>query len=58
MPRSTSSSTRRFASPETAVRTGRDVASELAYLTRALKALSLRDSISRLRSRPQWGVDA
>ncbi|MGH3432503.1 MAG: ATP-binding protein, partial [Thermocrispum sp.] len=31
--------------------TGRDVAAELAYLTRALKAPSLRDAIDRLADR-------
>jgi len=41
----------RSASTDNDVRTGRDVASELEYLTRALKAPSLRDSVPRLAER-------
>ena len=37
--------------PAKAPATGRDVASELAYLTRALKAPSLREAVGRLAER-------
>ena len=44
--------TRTTTSPRTAVaKTGRDVSSELEFLTRALKAPTLRDSIQRLAER-------
>src|SRR5688500_16233823 len=41
----------RTATKTTAAKTGRDVTSELEYLTRALKAPTLRESISRLAER-------
>src|SRR5215813_1790312 len=40
-----------MATTKTATATGRDVTAELAYLTRALKAPTLRDSIARLAER-------
>jgi DNA replication protein DnaC len=40
-----------MATTKTTPATGRDVTAELAYLTRALKAPTLRDSIARLAER-------
>ena len=42
---------------KTAPKTGRDVTSELEYLTRALKAPTLRESVERLAERPGRSLD-